>query len=78
MSTYRCVRSEVGATVYDEAMLSIDERVTTGGGSNGGPRARESPPSQPVGAPMHPPPPPRGEGGGVYHNPIPVSERRSF
>ena len=56
MSTYRCVRSEVGATVYDEAMLSIDKSVTTGGGSSGGLRAQERPSRQPVAAQPTAPP----------------------
>jgi hypothetical protein len=56
MSTYRCVRSEVGATVYDEAMLQLDKSVTTGGGSSGGPRAQERPSRQPVAAQPTAPP----------------------
>ena len=56
MALARHARSLVGATVYDEAMLSIDKSVTTGGGSSGGPRAQERPSRQPVAAQPTAPP----------------------
>ena len=56
MTLARHARSLVGATVYDEAMLSVDKSVTTGGGSSGGPRAQERTSRQPVAAQPTAPP----------------------